>query len=87
MPTLAIAAGTSTLVKAGSGVLKKFAVTTSGAAGTINDAATTGAAAAANVLCATPAAIVVQEFVNGWKFQNGLVVAPGAAQVVTVDFE
>jgi hypothetical protein len=58
-----------------------------GAAGTINDCATTGAAAAGNAICAMPAT-VTQGFVRvDAKTTLGIVVAPGAAQVVAVSWE
>lgn len=72
----------ATLIKKGPGSLVSFSITVAGAAGTINDAATTGAAAAANAICATPA--VVEAVFLPFTFQNGLVVVPGAAQTVTV---
>jgi hypothetical protein len=72
----------ATLIKAAPGMLVSFAVTVAGAAGTINDCATTGAAAAANAICATPATVEAIHF--PFNFQNGLVVAPGAGQTVTV---
>ncbi|MDE2471884.1 MAG: hypothetical protein KGL35_24950 [Bradyrhizobium sp.] len=72
----------ATLIKAAPGMLVSFSVNVAGAAGTINDAATVGAAAAANAICATPAAVEAVFFPA--KFQNGLVVVPGAGQTVTV---
>lgn len=74
----------ATLIKAGPGEIVSFAISVAGAAGTINDAASTGGAAAANVICATPAAVEAVHF--PFKFQNGLVVVPGAAQVISVSW-
>lgn len=72
----------ATLIKKGPGSLVSFSVTVAGAAGTINDSATAGAAAAGNAMVATPGALTVA-FVP-FTFQNGLVVVPGAGQTVTV---
>jgi hypothetical protein len=73
---------TPTLIKKGPGSLVSFTISVAGAAGTINDAATVGGAAASNVICATPAA--AQAVFIPFTFQNGLVVSPGAAQVISV---
>lgn len=74
----------ATLVKAGIGRIVRFNVTVAGAAGTINDAATTGGAAASNLIAAIPAAVGIYEL--DWPVANGIVVTPGAAQVVSVAF-
>lgn len=76
---------TATVVKAASGELVCFNVTVAGAAGTINDVTTTGAAAAANVIAAIPA--VVGSYCGRFPFLSGLVVAPGSAQVVSVSYQ
>jgi hypothetical protein len=78
---------TATALKAQPGTVFSFAVLVAGAAGTINDCATTGAAAAANAICAMPAT-VTQGFVPvNVKTTLGIVVTPGAAQVVAVSWE
>jgi hypothetical protein len=76
---------TSTVVKTGDGMLVGFAVLVAGAAGTINDAATTGAVAASNQLAVTPAAVGVYPFTA--EFTQGLVVAPGAGQTVVAIYQ
>lgn len=76
---------TATVVKAAAGELVCFNVTVAGAAGTINDVTTTGAAAAANVIAAIPA--VVGSYCGRFPFLSGLVVAPGSAQVVSVSYQ
>lgn len=76
---------TATVVKAAAGELVCFNVTVAGAAGTINDVTTTGAAAAANVIAAIPA--VLGSYCGRFPFLSGLVVAPGAAQVVSVSYQ
>ena len=73
-----------TLVSAGAGYLVSFAVTVAGAAGTLNNAATTGAAAASNALCATPATVGI--YPVGARFTNGLVINPGAGQTLLVTY-
>jgi hypothetical protein len=76
---------TSTLIYAGSGTLVNFVVTVAGsAAGTINNSATTGGAAASNVICATPNTVGVVTV--GSQFTNGLVVSPGTGQSVNVTY-
>ena len=74
----------STLVAAGSGYIVNFVVTVAGAAGTINNSATTAGAGASNVLFVTPATVGV--YAVGARFTNGLVVIPGAGQSVTVTY-
>lgn len=74
----------ATVLKVGPGRLVKLVVITAGAAGTVNDCATTGAAAAANELCALPA--VVGPIDMNVAFQTGLVITPGAAQVIAAYF-
>lgn len=79
--------GSATLVKGSPGRLVRIVVT-----GTItgnltaNDAATTGAAAASNLIfsAATPAAGTV--YVLDWPCANGIVVTPGTAGSVAVSY-
>lgn len=74
----------ATVLKVGPGRLVKLVVVVAGAAGTVNDCATTGAAAASNELCALPA--VVGPIEMNVAFQTGLVITPGAAQVIAAYF-
>lgn len=75
----------TTLVIAGTGKIINFCVTVAGSAnGTINDSATTGGAAAANVLVATPNTIGVTEC--DLMFTDGIVIAPGTGQSVNVTY-
>jgi hypothetical protein len=73
---------TAQVIKAAPGCLVSFSVSVAGVAGTINDVATTAAAAASNVICATPATVEAIYF--PFTFQKGLVVVPGAGQTITV---
>lgn len=77
----------ATLIKAGSGKLKRYSILVAGAAGTINDAASTGTAAAANAMFVLPAVVGTVDLGTGWVFGSGLVVSPGAGQTVSVDWE
>lgn len=74
----------ATVLKVGPGRLVKLVVIVAGAAGTVNDCATTGAAAAANELAALPA--VVGPIDMNVLFQTGLVVTPGAGQTIAAYF-
>lgn len=75
----------ATVIKATPGRLVKICVTVAGAAGTANDCITTGAAAAANVLCAIPATVGV--IAVDMPAKVGIVITPGAAQVVSVSYD
>ena len=73
------------LIVVGRGYLVNFSVVVAGsAAGTINNAGTTGASSAANALCATPTTIGV--YPCGVVFSNGLVINPGTGQSVNVTY-
>ena len=77
----------ATLVKPTSGMLVGFAVTVFGSgAGTINDAASTGAAAASNAMVATPTTASSTTYFP-MQFKNGLVVVPGTGQTITVSYQ
>jgi hypothetical protein len=76
---------TGTVVKPAQGVLVTFNVTVAGAAGAVYDTTTTGAAAAGNQIAVIPA--VVGTYYMQFPFLNGLVVVPGAAQVVSVSYK
>lgn len=75
----------ATVVKATAGRICTVVVNVAGAAGTLNDCATTGAAAAANLIFAIPATVGVYKV--DFPCLAGIVVAPGAAQVVSVSFD
>lgn len=70
----------------GEGRLFSIAVTTAGAAGAVYDSPTTAAVAAANLMFAIPAVVGVYNFEGGFPFNQGLVVTPGAGQVVSVSY-
>ena len=78
------AAGTSTVIATGSGYLVRMSVTVAGTAGLIHDTTTTGSCTATNAIVVTPATVGVHEI--GMRFTNGLVVVPGAAQIVNVTY-
>ncbi len=76
---------TQTVIKASAGSIFAIIVNTAGStAGTLNDAATTGAVAASNLIYTAPNTIgrTALEF----PFKNGLVVTPGTGQVLAVSF-
>lgn len=77
----------ATVLKAQPGTVLSFAVLVAGAAGTINDCATTGTAAAANAICALPAAVTAGMAPVGISTTVGIVIVPGAAQVVAVSWQ
>lgn len=75
----------TTVVFVGSGRLVNFAVVIKGTGdGKIHNAATAGAATAANALCATPQVVGVYQC--GQIFTNGLVIDPGAGQSINVTY-
>jgi hypothetical protein len=75
----------ATVVKATPGTILRFNVVSAGtAAGTINDCATTGAAAAANAVATIPE--VVGPVALDWPCAVGIVVTPGAGQVLSILF-
>lgn len=73
---------TTTLVSSGTGRLASVSVLVAGAAGKIYDAAST--ALTTNQVYAIPAVIGV--YVINWPISNGIVVAPGAGQTVSVSY-
>lgn len=74
-----------TVVKASPGKLFTVSVTTAGTtAGTANDAATTGAVAASNLIGSFEA-VGLYEF-QEWPCANGIVITPGTGQVLSVSF-
>lgn len=75
----------STLIIAGTGKVLSFCVTVAGTTnGTINNSATTGGAAAANVLAAIPNTIGVT--LCNLMFTDGIVIVPGTGQSVNVTY-
>jgi hypothetical protein len=74
-----------TVVKNAPGRLVKISVLVAGAAGTANDCATAGAVATANEICVIPAAVGIYSL--DWPCTAGIVISPGAAQVVSVVYE
>lgn len=74
----------ATVVKASPGTLYRVSVTTGGAAGAAYDADATSGDVAANLIAAIPASVGVIELV--WPCANGILIVPGAAQVVSVSF-
>lgn len=75
----------ATVVKATPGRVISFTVVAAGAAGTINDCATTGAVAATNEICVTPA--TVGNYPINFPANVGIVVTPGAAQIIAINWE
>lgn len=73
---------TATVVKPAQGILICFNVTTAGAVGAIYDLASTSGVGATNLIAVIPA--VVGVYCGEFPFFAGLVVVPGAAQVVSV---
>ena len=74
----------STVVKAGVGRLARVSVITAGAAGTVNDCATVGAAAIGNQIGVIPATVGIYYF--DWPYFNGLTYVLGAGQVIAVSY-
>jgi len=73
------------VVKATPGRLVKVSVVVAGsAAGTANDCATTGVAAAANEIAAIPNAVGV--ITLDWPCGTGIVVVPGTGQTLAVSY-
>jgi hypothetical protein len=74
-----------TLVKGAPGRIMRVSVVVAGtAAGTVNDAATTGAASASNAVATIPNAIGVTAL--NFPCFNGIVVTPGAGQTLSVSY-
>lgn len=76
----------ATLVQAGVGRVAKVSVIVAGSAvGTVNDVATTGAAAVANQIMVIPNTVGVYDL--DWPLGLGLVVVPGTGQTVAVSYQ
>ena len=77
---------TPTVVKLGAGRVAKVSVIVAGsAAGSVNDCATTGAAAAANELAPLPNAVAPLDL--GFAYSTGLVIIPGTGQTLAVSYQ
>jgi hypothetical protein len=75
----------SAVVKATPGVVVRVSVTTAGSApGSVYDTTSTGTAAAANLIGSIPNTVGIYYF--DWPTANGIVVAPGTGQVVSVSY-
>ena len=72
------------VVKASPGTLYRFVVTVAGAAGNVYDSVSTSGNSASNLIATIPATVGVYEL--SWPCAAGIVVAPGAAQVVSVSY-
>lgn len=75
---------TGAVAKLGAGQIGKISVTTAGAAGAVYDFGTVSGVGAANLIGVIPAVVGVYSF--DWPVSTGIVVIPGAAQVVSVTF-
>ena len=81
--TLDIAA--ATVVKNTPGLLITVSVLVAGAVGAIYDSISTSGNTAENTIGVIPAVVGIYQF-NSFPCFNGIVVAPGAAQVVSVSY-
>jgi hypothetical protein len=77
---------TPTLVAAGAGLVASVSVVVPGsAAGTVNDAASTGAASAANAFLTLPPTNT-SFLAARWKVDMGIVVVPGTGQTIAISY-
>jgi hypothetical protein len=77
----------ATVVKAVAGrVLELNVIVAGSATGTVNDCATTGAAAVTNQAAVTPTTIGPVLGVVDWPFQTGIVIVPGTGQTLAVAY-
>ena len=74
----------ATVVKAAPGRLAFVSVLVAGAAGAVYDSISTSGNSAANEVFVIPAAVGI--YYLDWPLATGLVVAPGAAQVVAISY-
>ncbi len=76
----------ATVVKVGAGRTARVSVNIAGSSsGTLNDCATTGAAAIANQIMAIPNAVGI--YYIDWPHSTGIVVVPGTGQNVSINYE
>lgn len=75
----------ATVVKASAGRVVRVSVITAGStAGTVNDIAATGSAAAANQIGTLPN--TVGTYLFDWPCETGITIVPGTSQVVSVSY-
>jgi hypothetical protein len=74
----------ASVVKATPGVLVTITVLVAGAAGAAYDSTSTSGNTAADQICVIPAAVGI--YALNWPCFNGIVIAPGASQVVSVAY-
>lgn len=75
----------ATVLKSAAGICVSVSVVVAGsAAGTVNDVATTGGAAAANQFGTIPNAVGTYDF--NWPCGTGITIVPGAGQTLAVSF-
>lgn len=73
----------ATIVKASAGRIFRFSVVVAGSAtGTVNDCATTAAAAASNQIATTPTTLGTT--ILNWPCTTGIVIVPGTGQTIAV---
>lgn len=72
------------VVKASPGTLYRFVVTVAGAVGNVYDSVSTTGNSATNLIATIPATVGIYEL--SWPCATGIVVAPGAGQVVSVSY-
>lgn len=75
----------ATVVKEGIGRIVRFVVTTAGAAGALYDSNSTSGAAAANLIAVMPATVGIYEL--NFPVASGILVVPGASQVVSTSYQ
>lgn len=73
---------TAITLKTAPGYVATVSILVAGAAGTVNDCASTGAATAANAICAIPAAVGVIALRG--RTDVGITIVPGAGQTLAV---
>ena len=78
---------TATAVKATAGrIIQAFVQVAGSGTGTINDIATTGAAAIGNQIAVIPQTVGGIAGVKDWQTQTGIVVVPGTGQTIVVNY-
>jgi len=78
----------ATVVKATAGTVWAITASVPGSGvGTVNDAASTGAASATNAIAPVPTTGAAIIFQRGWDCANGIVVVPGTGQTISIDYD
>lgn len=78
----------ATVIKAAPGNINWVSVLVAGsAAGTLNDCATTGAAASSNAIAALPNAVGNQDYFKPRRCGTGIVVTPGSGQTIAIGYD